>query len=669
VASTSRRSLLALPALAWLISKASFARAQAAAALPDTEWRHYAGDLAASRYSALDQIHAKNFNDLEVAWRFKSDSFGPSPEYNLQTTPLVVKGVMYTTIGARRDVIALDAATGELLWMHRVDEGERAQKAPRKLSGRGLAYWAEGDDARIIYVTIGYQMAALDARTGRPVPGFGEAGVVDLKKDDDQDIGPLNDDIGLHATPLVAKDVVVIGAAHSQGIAPRTHLNAVGYVRGFDVRTGKRLWIFHTIPKKGEYGYETWLEGTEKIGNGGVWAQMTADPELGLVYLPVEMATGDFNGGFRKGAGLFGESIVALDLMTGERRWHYQTVHHGLWDLDVPCAPMLVDFPHGGKVIKALAQPTKQAWLYVLDRATGKPIWPIVEKKVPKGDAPGEWYAPTQPFPTKPPAFDRQGVSEADLIDFTPELHAEAVELIKNYRVGPIFTPPSLWRADGTWGTLSLPNATGGANWPGGAWDPETHLLYVYSKTEVNASSDYKNEDPAKSDFDYLDSRGGPPPGVKAEPRGKFRPGRLTVQGLPLIKPPWGRITAIDLTRGDFAWQVAHGETPDEVKTNPALQGLTIPRTGQAGRLAPLVTRTLVICGEPGFTTTATGKRGAMLRAYDKATGEERGAVYMPAPQTGSPMTYRLGGVQYIVLAIGGGTYTGELMALRLPKA
>ena len=667
----SRRSLFSIPLFAYLWARSPRARAQgsAGAAPANTDWRNYAGNLAGSRYAPLDQINAGNFNDLEVAWRFKPDAFGSHPEFNLEATPLVVKGVLYSTVGARRDVVALDAATGELLWMHRMDEGERAEKAPRKLSGHGVAYWSDGQDERILYVTVGYRLVALNARTGAPVADFGDHGVVDLKLNDDQEIGPLNDDIGLHSTPTVAKDVVIVGAAHTVGNAPKHHANVKGYARGFDIRTGKRLWIFHTVPRKGEVGYDTWLDGTDQIGNTGVWAQITADEQLNLVYLPVELPTGDFNGGFRRGAGLFGESIVAVDLHTGVRRWHFQTVHHGLWDYDIPCAPMLCDIPVGGKMVKALAQPSKQSFLYVLDRETGKPIWPITEKPVPQGDIPGEWYSPTQPFPSKPPAYDVQGISEADLIDFTPELHAEAVALTKNYRMGPLFTPASVWSETGTWGTLTAPNATGGANWPGGAYDPDSHILYIYSKTEADVASSTKNLTQDKSDFDYINTRGNPPAGVKAQSRGAFKTGQLTVQGLPLLKPPYGRITAIDLTKGDFAWQVAHGETPDEVRNHPALKGLKIPRTGRPGLLSPLATKSLIICGEAGFFTTPQGKRGAMLRAYDKATGEEKGAVFMDAPQSGSPMTYMAGGVQYIVLATSGGSHSAEFVAYRLPKA
>ncbi len=668
----SRRSLLGLPVFAYLWARSPLAKAQTSpsTAPRNTDWKAYAGDSYSLRYAPLDQINAANFNSLEVAWSFKPDNFGVRPEFILESTPLVVGGVLYTTVGTRRDVVALDAASGELLWMHRIDEGARLEKAPRKLSGHGVSYWSDGKgDERILYVTIGYQLVALDAKTGLQIKSFGENGIVDLKLNDDQEIGPLNDDIGLHSTPCVCKDVVIVGAAHTVGTQPKHHANVKGYARGFDVRTGKRLWIFHTIPQKGEFGYDTWLDGTDQVGNAGVWAQISADPELDLVYLPVELPTGDYNGNYRRGAGLFGESIVAVDLHTGVRKWHYQLVHHGLWDFDIPCAPMLVDIPVNGKIVKALAQPTKQNFLYVFDRTNGKPIWPIVEKKVPQGDVPGEWYSPTQPFPSKPPAYDQQGVSEKDLIDFTPELHAEALELAKNYRMGPLFTPASVWSDTGTWGTLTAPNATGGANWPGGAYDPDSHILYIYSKTEPDILGTIKNTNPARSDFDYVYSRGTPPPGEKITPRGKFRPGQLTVQGLPMFKPPWGRITAIDLSKGEHAWQIAHGDTPDEVKSHPALKGVTVPRTGRAGLLSPVVTKSLVICGEAGFATTPGGKRGAMLRAYDKATGEEKGAVYMSAPQVGGGMTYMADGQQYIVMSTGGGNYSAEIVAYRLPKA
>ena len=391
----------------------------------DTEWPTYGADLAGTRYRPLDQINASNFNDLEIAWRIKTDNFGNRPEYKLEGTPLMVNGVLYATAGSRRAAIAVDAATGELLWIHGEHEGARGGAAPRQLSGRGLAYWSDGKDERIFYVTPGYRLICLDAKTGARVQSFADKGAIDLKQNDDQEILPdlTTGEIGIQSAPVVAKNTVIIGAAFREGMTPKSMRNNKGYVRGFDVRTGKRLWIFHTIPKKGEFGYETWLNGSaEYTGNNGVWTQVTVDEELGLVYLPVESPTNDFYGGHRHGNNLFGETLVCVDLKTGERKWHYQLVHHPLWDMDISSAPILADITVNGKAVKAVAQPSKQGFLYVLDRITGKPVWPIEEKQVEVGTVPEEWYSPTQPIPSKPPAYSRNGVLESDLIDFTPEL-------------------------------------------------------------------------------------------------------------------------------------------------------------------------------------------------------------------------------------------------------
>jgi len=652
------------------------ARAQSGA--KDGEWRNYGGDLGNTRYSPLDRINAGNFNKLEIAWRFKADALGSHPEYQFESTPLMVKGRLYTTAGARKAAVCLDAATGEMLWMHSENEGVRAENAPRPLSGHGLAYWTDGKEERIFYVTIGYRLVALDAKTGIPVAAFGKGGIVDLKLDDDQIIDPNGGDIALHATPVVAKNVVIVGAAHSDGSAPKTMTHVKGYVRGFDVKTGKRLWIFHTIPKPGEFGVDTWLNDSwSYTGNAGVWAQMSVDEELGIAYLPVELPTGDKYGGHRPGPGLFGETLVAVDLQTGKRIWHYQLVHHGLWDMDIPCAPILTDITVNGKTVKAVAQPTKQSFLYVFDRQTGKPIWPIEEKPVPQGDVPGEWYSPTQPIPTKPPAYGHQGVKIDDLIDFTPALRAEALKFIKDYKLGPLFTPPIVSKAEGPLAVLLSPGNQGGTNWPGGAYDPETHLLYVFAQTTVQANSLVPPGDPKISDMRYISGRAGQPirqggnmykelsTGVPAPEGGRG----VTIRGLPLLKPPYGILSAIDLNKGDIAWQIAHGETPDNIRNNPELKGLNIPRTGRPGLVGPLATKSLVIIGEAGVFTTPSGARGAMLRAYDKTTGKEVGAVYMPAPQSGSPMTYMLNGEQYIVVAVSGGNYSGELLAFKLPPS
>ena len=665
------------------------------------EWPAYGGDLGNSRYSPLDQITAANFKDLEVAWRFKTENLGPRRETQFESTPLMVNGVLYSTAGTRRAVVAIDAATGELLWMHSENEGPRGANAPRQLSGRGLAYWTDGREERILYVTPGYRLIALDAKTGIRIPGFGKDGVVDLKLDNDQEIDLVTGEVGLHATPMIGNDVVVIGAAHRPGGVPRSKTNVKGFIRGFDVRTGKRLWIFHTVPMLGEFGNDTWEKDSWRYtGNTGAWGQMAIDEELKMVYLPVELPTGDYYGGKRPGDNLFSETLVAVDLKTGERKWHYQFVHHGIWDFDMAAPPILADITVNGRAIKAIAQPTKQAWLYVFDRTNGQPVWPIVERPVAKGDVPGEWYSPTQPFVTKPPAFDRQGVSIDDLIDFTPELRAEALKLVSRYKIGPLFTPPVASRVEGPLATLHMPLAGGGANWPGGSSDPETHASTCSRKAHPARSASFprpKATTPAgcRGSLGRISrrragggGRGGGrwrrpeavaaaapagaaaarrPAAAAAAPAGEGGGGGLTIQGLPFIKPPYGRITAIDLNKGDIVWQVPHGETPDNIKNNPALKGLTIPRTGQRGVVGTLVTKTLVIAGEPQFTTTPQG-RGAMLRAYDKATGQEVGGVFMPAQQTGSPMTYMLNGKQYIVVAIGGANFPGELIAFRLPS-
>jgi quinoprotein glucose dehydrogenase len=679
---TTRRKLL-LSTAAGLVAARLPAMGQAAAAA-DTEWRNYANDLSNTRYAPLDQINASNFNKLELAWRFSTNSLGATLDADYQSTPLMVKGRVYCTAGSRRSVVCLDGATGEQLWLHREDEGRRI--GSRGGPGFGLSYWTDGTAERVIYTTLGYRLISLDARTGIPDPAFGVNGVVDLRLENDQEMDMVRGVIGAHATPLVTKNVVVVGCAPTAAVK--------GYLRGFDVRTGKRKWIFHTIPKKGEFGYETWTkEGqAEEAGNTGVWAQMSADEELGLLYAGVELPPTDMLGISRQGPGLFSETLVALDIETGQRKWHFQLEHHGIWDRDIPCAGILCDIPVNGKTVKAIAQPSKQGYVYVLDRATGKPVWPIPERPAPKGDVPGEWYSPTQPIPTKPPPFDKQGFTADDVIDWTPELKARAQAIVSHYRTGPLLTPPALIkRPNGPFGTLTLPSTQGGANWPGGSYDPQTHMVYIYSKTmlqplgvaadpkdptkftQVSTVAIQSTQDNGGGGFAGTASlKGGnggrrmptPPDGFDAP----IVPGLMSIQGLPINKPPYGRITAIDLSKGTIAWQVVHGRTPDFIRNHPLLKGLDIPNTGQSGILGTLTTKSLVICGDGGLYTDETGRKATRLRAYDKATGQEVGAVVMDKVQTGAAMTYMLGGRQYIVTAVGS-SYGAELVAFALPAA
>ena len=669
---------------------------QNGANVKDVEWPSYAADTHGTRYRPLSQINASNFSKLEVVWRFKTDNIGNRPEFKLEGTPFMVKGVLYGTAGSRRAAIALDAATGELLWVHGEHEGARGAAAPRQLSGRGLAYWTDGKEERILYTTPGYRLIALDAKTGAAISSFGKGGAVDLKLDDDQTILPdiTTGEIGIQSAPVVAGNTIIIGAAFREGMTPKTMRNNKGYVRGFDVRTGKRQWIFHTIPKQGEFGYDTWESGSaEYTGNTGVWTQVSIDEELGLVYLPVETPTGDYYGGHRPGNNLFGESLVCVDLKTGQRKWHFQLVHHPLWDMDISSAPILADINVDGRAVKAVAQPSKQGFLYVLDRVTGKPVWPIPEKPVEKGTVPGEWYSATQPIPSKPPAYSRNGVFKEDLIDFTPALRDEAMTLISKYKIGPVFTPPSESKVGGPLATLTMGTASGGTNWPGGSYDPETHTVYVYACNACVTPIGLVKAPKEISDMNYIMGTAGQPvriargPGENAgadsplekAPAAAAAPaapaaGRgggfgLTIQGLPLIKPPYSTISAINLDRGEIVWQIPHGDTPDVVRNHPALKGMTIPRTGQSGyNIGTLVTKSLVIAGDGQVTTTDQHPRGSMLRAYDKTNGKEVGAVWMPAPQSGSPMTYMLKGRQYIVVAVSGGAYSGEYLAFALPE-
>ena len=613
---------------------------------PVGQWPVYGGDAGHTRYAPLDQIDRDNVRDLEVAWRWSARDYGSNPLIRSATTPLMVNGVLYATAGVERSVVAIDAGTGQTLWSWGIEEGERLDLAPRANPGRGVAFWSDDDGrGRVLAITPGYQLVALAAATGQPVAEFGDAGVVDLHVGQRTREGiDLVGSIGASSPPAVIGDVVVVGSAHHVGMRPPSRVNTPGDVRAFDVRTGRELWTFKTIPDPGEEGHDTWLEDSWRYtGNTAVWAQISWDPETGYVYLPTEAATGDYYGGHRPGDNLFSSSLVCLDSRTGEKVWHFQIIRHDIWDWDNPTAPILADITIDGRPRKIVAQLTKQGWAYVFDRLTGEPIWPMEDRPVPQTDVPGEWTAATQPFPSRPQPFERQGFSEDDLIDFTPEIRARALEIARAYRWGPIFTPPSLAdAADGTKGTLSLPGSLGGANWEGGALDPETGLLYVGSHTSASVLALVPGGD--RSDMDYI---AGPA-------RAQLAP------GVPIVKPPWGRITAIDLTSGEHAWMIPNGETPPHVAERLGLDPALVPRTGQTSRAGLVVTRTLLLAGEG-----ATGD--PVFRAYDKATGETLAEIPLPAPQVGLPMTYMHGGRQYVVMSVGGGGEPAELVALALP--
>ena len=622
----------------WLaIAVALAARAQTG------EWRYYGGDAHSTKYSPLDEIDASNVNQLHVAWEWKSQNYGPRTDTSWEVTPLMAGGKLYFTAGTRRDVIAADAATGETLWMYRIDEGERGNRAQRT-ANRGVAYWTDSrGDERIIYVTLGYQMIELDAETGRPVPGFGNNGVVDLLIGLDRDPAKIAlGTIGSTSPALIVGDVAVVGSAlgtAATGMVPPSRENTPGYVRGYDVRTGKLIWTFHTVAQPGEFGNDTWQNDSWKYtGNTAVWAPMSADPDLGYVYLPVETPTGDYYGGHRPGSDLFDESLVCVEAKTGKRVWHYQIVHHGIWDWDLPAAPVLVDVTQNGRRIKAVAQITKQAFLFVFDRTNGQPLWPIEERPVPQSDVPGEKTSPTQPFPTTPAPFDRQGFSADDVIDFTPEVTAAALKILENYKIGPIYTPPIVYDSGGKKGVLMLPNATGGANWQGAGADPETGVIYIPSVTNPYVYA--LEHDPDRSDMNYI----GRPVNVE-------RP-----LGLPIVKPPWGRITAVDLNTGDHAWMIPNGEAPAAVRDNPAAAGIDLSKAGSPERAGILVTKTLLFAGD--------GSGGSNFRALNKKTGEKVFEIRLPGNETGVPMTYMVGGRQYIVVAVGGANTPAELVAL-----
>jgi quinoprotein glucose dehydrogenase len=643
---TINRSTLSSIIIATTLVLPAAALSQQGTSVDEGDWPSWAGSWNASRYSPLDQINADNVNDLEIAWQWSTQGFGPGTDFVNPSTPLEVDGILYANVGTTRNVVALDATSGQVLWMYRYDEGDRFDEAPRKGAGRGVAYYDNGDKSRIFDISPGYQLISLDPETGILDPTFGDQGKVDLyvgvrNGDDPRFAYP---DIGISAPPFIMNDVIVVGAAHRTGGRPRSKLNTKGDIRGFDVHSGELLWTFHTIPARGEYGYESWISGNDVTGNSGVWAAISGDPELGHVYLPVEDPTGDYYGGDRHGDNLFSSGLVAIDVKTGERQWHYQFIHHDIWDWDIPSPPIIADLPNGRKVVMSV---TKQAWVYTFDRLTGEPIWPIVERPVPQGDVPNEWYSPTQPFPTRPAPFDRQGFTEDDMIDWTPELRALALESVEGFRLSPsIYSPPSLQDApDGTRGLLSLPSSTGGSNWESSAFDPETGILYVPSRTQLQVLALAKNPE---SDIDLSQGFG-----VRA-PR---------VQGLQIVKPPYGRVTAIDMNSGDHVWMIANADTPDNIKNHPLLEGIDIPRTGIPTRAGVLLTKTLL------FIAEGTGGAGAspIFRAVDKATGDIIAEIELPANQGGIPFTYEHAGKQYVAMFITSGSSAAELVAYALP--
>jgi quinoprotein glucose dehydrogenase len=607
------------------------------------EWKSYSGENGSTRYSPLDTINRDNFKNLQVAWSWKFDNFGGGTS---ETTPLMINGVLYFTAGPRRYVVAANPGTGETLWTWRPDEGARFDQAPRKVR-RGVAYWTDGNEARIVTVTPGFQLVELDAKTGAPVRSFGQDGTVDLFKQLDltTSMDPTGK-IGNSSAPVVSHDVIVIGPALTQGGVNPNKENVKGDVMAFDARTGKKLWVFHTIPRKGEPGYETWLNGSaEYTGNTGLWGPFSADDELGYVYLATESPTNDGYGGHRPGANLYSDSIVCLDIKTGKMVWYKQLIHHDIWDYDMPSHPILLDINVNGRPVKSVVQMGKIAFAYVLDRTNGQPVWPTPDVAVPQTDVPTEWTAPSQPIPSKPPAFDIQGIRTDDLINFTPALREEALRAIEGYRIGPLFSPPSVVVANSNKGTIVAPGFGGGANWQSGAADPETGFVYVGSITNPAVAGVAKTDPPDPNKADYTAGRGGQVP---------------RVQGLPLLKPPYGRITAYDMNKGDIAWQVPNGDTPQNIKDIFAKLSLAnVPPTGSPSQAGILVTKTLLVAGE--------GSGGhALLHAYDKKTGANLAEIPMPGNQTGLPMTYTYQNRQFIVLPVGGQP-AGQLVAFALP--
>ena len=625
------------------------------------EWPAYAADQAGTKYLPLDQINADTVHDLEIVWRqpvipdaIRNGVTTRGP-VGSQTTPLMAGGLLFFSTGLGT-IAALEPTTGEVAWNTGPSDEERVRQT------RGVAYWTDGDDRRVI-ATLGPKLVSLDARTGERDPEFGEAGEVDLR------LGLMRPfpNFYWNAAPIIVRDVIIIGSFVEDITSNQLTANKEsprGDVRGYDVRTGELVWTFHTIPRENEFGVETWevdpvddRASWEYSGNTNMWAHPTGDEELGIVYLPLSTPTNDYYGGHRPGDNLFAESLVAVDVETGERLWHFQAIHHGVWDYDFASSAVLMDITVDGRVIKAVAQPSKQAFVYVFDRSTGDPVWPIEERPVAESRVPGERLAPTQPFPTKPPPFELQGVRIDDLIDFTPELRAEARTILDQYEWGPMFTAPVVLdpRPGGTQGTIFSPGTAGGASWTGAGADPETGILYVPSAYSQNVVALVPSEHP-RANVRLVREKYTPLPGP---------------QGLPIFKPPYGRLTAIDLNQGDIAWQVPNGEGP---RDHPAIQHLDLPPLGQPGRASVLITSSLVFLGEGGNTGVSAlpqwydGPGGKMFRAYDKASGDVVWEMELPGGTSGAPMTYMVDGRQYIIATVGWDDMASELVALALPE-
>jgi len=652
----SRWALVASPGLLVVVLLCT-GKAAAQQHEKNSEWRYWGGDAATSHYSPLSQIDSSNVRNLRLVSRWKSENFGPRPDHDWKVTPLVVGGVLYFTAGSARDVVAADAATGQTLWTFHKDEGSRGRRAPnRGPGGRGLSYWSDGrGDERLIYVSLGYELIELNPKTGRPIASFGSDGVVDLWEGFEQRNAPKEGDFSLTSPPAVVKNVIVVGAALGGGTGGREFV--AGFPRGFDVRTGKRRWIFRTIPPPGEFGNETWEKDSwAYTGHTGAWGPMSVDEELGYVYLPIETPTNDYYGGGRPGAGLFGNSLVCVDAETGRRVWHFQLTHHDIWDYDIPAAANLADITVNGRRIKALAQVTKQGFVFVFDRTTGEPIWPIVERPVPQSIVAGEKTSPTQPIPTRPAPFELQGVTLDDLNDLTTALHAEALEIAKRFNLGPVYLP-----ADADKGIIISPSPNGGANWQGAALDPEFGVLYVGSATEPRVLQLVRDARRCNGADFCGDLRLLP---------------ESSLHGLSLVKPPWGRITAIDLNTGEHVWMIPNGPTPDAVKNNPALAGVSLPRTGTASISGLLVTKTLLFSGAGGLHGSIPPRQGnPYLLAIDKKTGEVIWELKLPDDlrPSGVPMTYMVRGKQYLLVAASataratGVDRPGELLIFALP--